>query len=761
MKRLTTITFSAAILLMISAAFFSTHITNANSTGEPSELYISSANALGNAWIELHNPTDNTVYTKGMYLSNDNENYLLWQIPATAIRADEKVRLIMGNNNTDAFSKRLKTVFNISGGDTLYLTEAGGDVVSTLIVPTPPSPPFWVTRDLNYPEAPDMTAVRTNTGGTLTNANLPNPTRDGYTFIGWYTEPEGGTQVTAGSGGWGYVFTDDTTIYAQWTTSFNAPFTITIDFQGGTSNDPATTKTTNAAGRLTSALYVASKEGYYFEGWFTELTGGVRVQTGASNGHIFTQDSTIYARFSPGRFYTITFDATGGTADPPMVTTRVDGTLTAVDLFAPKRTDATFLGWYSQPNGAGVKITTATQFPGDYTIYAHWETITIHFDVNGGVLAPGTPSSKTAGESGKVYDLPVATKDGYVFAGWFTSLTGITRVTPDTVFESYPYSDNDTEYTVFAKWTEVTVTFYTSGGTLEFGTANSLITDTATGTLSGLPVPTREGAVFKGWFTQLEGGAQITTSTVFTQNTNAYAQWTPTASAPFTITLVEVNTSDTKISYTMQTDSSGRLSELPTPTREGFTSRGWYTVQQGISLNTLVTVERVYTEDTTIYASWVAGSGNIFRVIHDHQGGSSYSSMSVTGTGGNISGGVSDATRPGYTFTGWYTEPVGGEQVLSGHRFTEDTTIYAQWIKGSYYTIKFNYNGGTSVYRPPLNEMLTDSDGRLGWLPTTYRTGYTFTGWFTKATGGDEVTAGEDGMVFTSDGTIYAGWDAN
>ena len=41
--------------------------------------------------------------------------------------------------------------------------------------------------------------------------SLPYPTRTGYDFIGWYTEPVGGTQVTDG-----YVFTDDTDLYAHW-----------------------------------------------------------------------------------------------------------------------------------------------------------------------------------------------------------------------------------------------------------------------------------------------------------------------------------------------------------------------------------------------------------------------------------------------------------------------------------------------------------------------------------------------------------------
>ena len=38
------------------------------------------------------------------------------------------------------------------------------------------------------------------------------PTLEGYTFDGWYTEPVGGTKISTST-----VFTGDTTVYAHWT----------------------------------------------------------------------------------------------------------------------------------------------------------------------------------------------------------------------------------------------------------------------------------------------------------------------------------------------------------------------------------------------------------------------------------------------------------------------------------------------------------------------------------------------------------------
>lgn len=56
------------------------------------------------------------------------------------------------------------------------------------------------------------TSVTTETDGTL--PSLPTPTRTGYTFNGWYTAESGGTKITTS-----YVFTENTTVYAQWKTN--------------------------------------------------------------------------------------------------------------------------------------------------------------------------------------------------------------------------------------------------------------------------------------------------------------------------------------------------------------------------------------------------------------------------------------------------------------------------------------------------------------------------------------------------------------
>ena len=66
-------------------------------------------------------------------------------------------------------------------------------------------------------------------------------------------------------------------------------------------------------------------------------------------------------------------------------------------------------------------------------------------------------------------------------------------------------------------------------------------------------------------------------------------------------------------------------------------------------------------------------------------------------------------------------------------------------------TVTFNANGGSSS----VPSVTRDYGSTLGTLPTATRTGYTFSGWWTVATGGTQVTAP---TIVMSNVTYYAHW---
>ncbi len=82
------------------------------------------------------------------------------------------------------------------------LEYAGGTV-------TPPAPTYTVTFNANGGSVSPGT-MTTSTDGKLTQP-LPTPARTGYTFDGWFTAADGGTQVTTS-----YEFSEKTTVYAHW-----------------------------------------------------------------------------------------------------------------------------------------------------------------------------------------------------------------------------------------------------------------------------------------------------------------------------------------------------------------------------------------------------------------------------------------------------------------------------------------------------------------------------------------------------------------
>lgn len=95
--------------------------------------------------------------------------------------------------------------------------------------------------------------------------------------------------------------------------------------------------------------------------------------------------------------------------------------------------------------------------------------------------------------------------------------------------------------------------------------------------------------------------------------------------------------------------------------------------------------------------------------------------------------------RAGYTFTGWSPSPPATVPAA-------DTTFVAQWIDGSLVNITFNANGGTGGYGP-----VSMTKGAPLAAPVVSRTGYTFTHWL------PEVPAAVPNV-----NTVYvACWSAN
>ena len=130
------------------------------------------------------------------------------------------------------------------------------------------------------------------------------------------------------------------------------------------------------------------------------------------------------------------------------------------------------------------------------------------------------------------------------------------------------------------------------------------------------------------------------------------------------------------------TDTDGKLTSLPTPTRSRYSFNGWYTEASG---GTKVDTDYAFNTDTTIYAHWTSTGGGggggtpRYTVSFETNGGSKVSSKTVTRNTA-----VSEPTAPtkdGYTFDGWYSDKALKTAYDFSAKVTKSFTLYAKWTE--------------------------------------------------------------------------------
>jgi uncharacterized repeat protein (TIGR02543 family) len=119
-------------------------------------------------------------------------------------------------------------------------------------------------------------------------------------------------------------------------------------------------------------------------------------------------------------------------------------------------------------------------------------------------------------------------------------------------------------------------------------------------------------------------------------------------------------------------------------------------------------------------------------------------------------------TKNGFTFGGWNTEPSGdGRDYGAGSFYTPtgNVTLYAKWIANAAptYNVTFDSNGANGT--PPASQAAkAGSSITLPGSSGLTKSGYTFNGWNTNASGsGTHYSAGSSYTV-NKDITLYANW---
>ena len=168
-------------------------------------------------------------------------------------------------------------------------------------------------------------------------------------------------------------------------------------------------------------------------------------------------------------------------------TTSAYGTLPTVTLIP----GYTWVGWFDGNTKVGPTDTPSGEnvtLEGRCTAQAY----SVSFNANGGTV---TPTSKTVTYDQKYGGLPTPTYTKHTFKGWYTSASGGTKVTENTIVKTA------SNHTIYAHWEADPdkITLDANGGTIGGKTTNDInVYDGAA--MSNISRPYRSGYEFIGWF---------------------------------------------------------------------------------------------------------------------------------------------------------------------------------------------------------------------------------------------------------------------
>ena len=335
-------------------------------------------------------------------------------------------------------------------------------------------------------------------GGELTqtvsrggSATPPTCARTGYTFTGW----DGSyTNVTS-----------NRTITAQWKI---ITYTVSYNANGGSGAPGSQTKTYGV--NLTLSSTKPYREGYNFLGWATSKSGAVVYQPGGT----YTNNAsvTLYAQWQRIT-YTVSYNANGGSGAPSSQT-KTWGVNLTLSSTVPTRAGHTFLGWATSSGGSVVYQ------PGDtytnnasVTLYAKWQiiTYTVSYNANGGTGAPAS-QIKTWGQT-LVLSSTRPTRSVNLTFNANGGTVSPTSKSVNTPFGSWNTSANGSG------------TSYQPGGNYTTNAAVTLYAQWNAGQVGSLPTPSRTNCIFVGWYTAINGGTQVTSTTTILNSTTVYARY--------------------------------------------------------------------------------------------------------------------------------------------------------------------------------------------------------------------------------------------
>ena len=427
--------------------------------------------------------------------------------------------------------------------------------------------------------------------------NVNNLQLEGYTFSGW-SRQDTTTAVTS------YGSMADVTLYAIWTgNTYNVSYSLGTGVTG-------TTPTAQSNKRVGSTITLPltgdiAKTGYSHIGWSNGSFFGI----GAS--YTVTSQNVVFVPVFARNSITISYNANGATSGSVPANQSYDLGSGPLALRGNTgnlaKTGYLFIGWQETPTAAdGVSATNYTPTTG-ITLYARWEA-------NGYLVlydqaTAGKQWSDWYETGGAPITFRTPVKVGYDFAGFYTAKTGGVRIGNSsdgyaTYAPNMGCNNYNPCYTVYAytRWTPKTyaISYNANNATTgDIPVNQSYTSGSAKTTLSGNAGSLqRTGYTFGGWSTS-SGGTAAVTSYGSTADQTFYAIW-----KPISYKVIFYGNGGT-VATSSLTSSANSPIVLPTPTRTGYRSEGWFTATTGGTLIGQAGTQYVPTAAITLYPHWV------------------------------------------------------------------------------------------------------------------------------------------------------------